>query len=198
MTKCLHLLLTCVEWVPLEMKISLVYWGVRCSVWFGFGHAEGGGRRAVRHARWRRGGGAGDGDAAASGARAGSSFGPRVPRREHAMCPISGAYTRSRDQSRAHDCASDVTTLCCYVLSVRSWTSANPFVPETLIVNSERSRGYRRFCVPVNVGCVKISGEWERRAVLRPRPVWPHYFRNTYAAIRSTAIERSKHYNNNI
>lgn len=109
------------------------------------------------------------------------SFRPLAPRREHDMRARRTLVRRHRARSREHTRASDVTKLlCCYVPSVKSWTSAVPFVPRALTVAGLQPR-YRGFCAPIAVGCVKISGEWERRAVVRLRLVWPHYFRNTYA-----------------
>lgn len=126
------------------------------------------------------------------------SFGPRASSREHAMRVHVPPTRRQRARSRELTRASDVTRLlCCYVPSVRLWTSAVSFVPEALTL-SRTLTAYRGFCAHIDVGCVKISGEWERRAVVRLRLVWPHYFRNTYAVIRSTVLERSKHYNNKI
>lgn len=131
------------------------------------------------------------------------SFEPWSRRREHAMsanAAPSAATPRARSRSRAKPRASYVTgPLCCYVPTIRTWTSALPFVPEALSARfSPRTTTDCGFCVTIRVGCLKISGEWESRAAVRLRLVWPHYFRNTYAAIRSSVLEPSKHYKNTL
>lgn len=191
-----HLLFLVVVVVVVDMvrvvpEVHVVWGAGRCDE--GAGRAGAGGRGG--HAR-----------AAPAQARGPRTTPPRLPRL--ALIRAASAAPRARDArhfSPARTSARPLPRAC-----PTQWCYQTPLLCAIgSVVNECHSicspsvdcafvRGYRGFCVPVDVGCVKISGEWERRAVVRPRPVWPHYFRNTYAAIRSTALERSKHYNKNI